>query len=33
VFIDGQRSRDRILLDDPLRPDSTIYILQALSGG
>lgn len=33
VFIDGKRSRDRVLLDDPLRPDSRIYILQALSGG
>lgn len=33
IFIDGQRSRDRVRLDDPLRPDSRIYILQALSGG
>jgi sulfur-carrier protein len=33
IFIDGKRSRDRALLDDPLRPDSRIYILQALSGG
>ncbi|UGQ46204.1 MoaD/ThiS family protein [Massilia endophytica] len=33
IFIDGQRTRDRMLLDDPLRPDSRIYILQALSGG
>jgi hypothetical protein len=33
IFIDGRRSRDRIVLDDPLRPDSRIYILQALSGG
>ncbi|MBB3223797.1 MoaD/ThiS family protein [Pseudoduganella umbonata] len=33
AFIDGQRCRDRALLDDPLRPDSTIHILQALSGG
>jgi hypothetical protein len=33
IFIDGQRSRDRQRLDDPLRPDSQIYILQALSGG
>ncbi|KQV79029.1 thiamine biosynthesis protein ThiS [Massilia sp. Root351] len=33
VFIDGQRSRDRERLDDALRPDSQIYILQALSGG
>lgn len=33
VFIDGQRSRDRVRLDDALRPDSRVYILQALSGG
>lgn len=33
VFIDGRRSGDRIRLDDPLTPDSTVYILQALSGG
>lgn len=33
IFIDGQRSRDRARLDDALRPDSIIYILQALSGG
>jgi molybdopterin synthase sulfur carrier subunit len=33
IFIDGRRSRDRVLLDDALRPDSQIYILQALSGG
>lgn len=33
IFIDGRRSRDRKRLDDPLRPDSQIYILQALSGG
>jgi len=29
VFIDGKRSE----LDEPLRPDSKIYVLQALSGG
>ncbi len=33
VFIDGRRSLERTRLDDPLRPDSTVYILQALSGG
>jgi molybdopterin synthase sulfur carrier subunit len=33
IFIDGRRSRDRIRLDDPLAPTSTVYILQALSGG
>jgi sulfur carrier protein ThiS len=29
VFIDGKRSK----LDEPLRSDSRIYVLQALSGG
>ena len=29
VFIDGKRSE----LDEPLRSDSRIYVLQALSGG
>jgi hypothetical protein len=33
VFIDGQRSVDRIRLGDPLRPDSRVHVLQALSGG
>ena len=33
VFIDGRRSLERVRLDDPLAPDSTVYILQALSGG
>ena len=33
IFIDGRRSRDRVALDDPLKPDSMVYILQALSGG
>lgn len=33
IFIDGRRSQDRTRLDDPLRPDSKVYILQALSGG
>ena len=33
VFIDGMRSDDRIALADPLRPDSRVYVLQALSGG
>jgi molybdopterin synthase sulfur carrier subunit len=33
IFIDGLRSRERILLNDPLRADSKVYILQALSGG
>jgi molybdopterin synthase sulfur carrier subunit len=33
VFIDGHRCRERVALADPLAPDSTVYILQALSGG
>lgn len=33
IFIDGQRARDPKRLDDALRPDSNVYILQALSGG
>ena len=33
VFIDGRRCAERIRLDDKLAPDSTVYILQALSGG
>ncbi|NRR33191.1 MoaD/ThiS family protein [Oxalobacteraceae bacterium] len=33
IFIDGQRARERILLNDSLQTDSKVYILQALSGG
>jgi sulfur-carrier protein len=33
VFIDGQRNLDRTGLSDALRPDSSVYVLQALSGG
>ena len=33
VFIDGQRNTDRIALSDVLAPDSTVHVLQALSGG
>jgi len=33
VFIDGVRSRERVRLDDPLRPESRVHVLQALSGG
>ena len=33
IFIDGQRTRERKLLDDALAPNSKVYILQALSGG
>lgn len=33
VFIDGKRSSDRSGLSDSLGPDSTVHVLQALSGG
>lgn len=33
IFIDGRRCADRAGLDDPLQPDSKVYVLQALSGG
>ena len=33
VFIDGQRIRDRVSLNDPLAPGSNVHVLQALSGG
>ena len=33
VFIDGRRSTDRVALADPLTPDSSVHVLQALSGG
>ena len=33
VFVDGRRMRELKLLNDPLRPDSTLHVLQALSGG
>ena len=33
IFIDGQRTRDRKILNDTLVPLSKVYILQALSGG
>lgn len=33
VFIDGVRARDRQGLGDPVRADSRIHVLQALTGG
>jgi hypothetical protein len=33
VFIGATRVRDRILLSDPVPEGSTLYVLQALSGG
>ena len=33
AFIDGRRCTDCVALGDPLRPDSEVHVLQALSGG
>lgn len=33
IFVDGLLVRDRAELSDPVRDDSEIYIMQALSGG
>ena len=33
AFIDGRRCVNRVDLDDALRPDSQVHVLQALSGG
>jgi len=33
IFVDGDMVADRAALSDALRPDSTVHILQALSGG
>jgi molybdopterin synthase sulfur carrier subunit len=33
VFVDGELVRDRDGLSDPVRPDSVIDVIQALSGG
>ena len=33
VFVDGEQVRDRRRLSDPVRPDTEIYVMQALSGG
>jgi sulfur carrier protein ThiS len=33
VFVDGNRIADRVALNDPLRADSSVHVLQALSGG
>jgi sulfur-carrier protein len=32
-FVDGERGTDRVALNQLLRPDSRVYVLQALSGG
>lgn len=33
VFLDGTAIRDRQTQSDPVKPDSEIFVLQALSGG
>ena len=33
AFIDGRRCHERVALTDPLRADSRVHVLQALSGG
>jgi molybdopterin synthase sulfur carrier subunit len=33
IFIDGSRISNRVTLDDDLRSGSSVYVLQALSGG
>jgi molybdopterin synthase sulfur carrier subunit len=33
IFIDGNRVSDRVSLNNPLTADSSVHVLQALSGG
>ncbi|MGE0627637.1 MAG: MoaD/ThiS family protein [Hyphomicrobiaceae bacterium] len=33
VFIDGTMIRDRAGLSDPVSPNGSVYVMQALSGG
>lgn len=33
VFVDGVQISDRVHLSDPVREDSDIFVMQALSGG
>lgn len=33
IFVDGRQVQDRTGLSDPVRPDSDIHVMQALSGG
>ncbi|MCO6458569.1 MAG: MoaD/ThiS family protein [Pirellulaceae bacterium] len=33
IFVDGRPIKDRERLSDPVRPDSQLYVMQALSGG
>jgi sulfur-carrier protein len=33
IFVDGQAIHDRAGLTDAVQPDSSVYVMQALSGG
>ncbi len=33
IFVDGEGVKDRDGLGDPVKPNSEIYVMQALSGG
>ena len=33
IFVDGRRVADRTHLSDPVGEDSSVYVMQALSGG
>lgn len=33
IFVDGKQVDDRAGLTDPVRPESELYVMQALSGG
>jgi sulfur-carrier protein len=33
IFVDGQMVADRLGLSDPVKNDSEVYVMQALSGG
>ena len=33
MFVDDRPLVDRVRLSDPLKPDSELYVMQALSGG
>lgn len=33
IFVDGSAIKDRLHLSDPVRADSEIFVMQALSGG
>ena len=33
IFVDGTMIEDRLGLSDPIKPESEVYVMQALSGG